>query len=50
MKKVFNIIFIILFLITTGCGFTPILVKSNYTFSYIIEKSTGSERVNSNNW
>ena len=33
---------------TTGCGFTPILVKSNYNFSYIIEKSTGSDRVNSN--
>ena len=33
---------------TTGCGFAPILVKSNYSFSYIIEKSTGSERVNSN--
>ena len=48
MKKVFNIIFITLFLSTTGCGFTPILVKSNYSFSYIIEKSTGSERVNSN--
>ena len=48
MKKVFNIIFLILFLSTTGCGFTPILVKSNYSFSYIIEKSTGSERVNSN--
>ena len=48
MKKVFNIIFIIFFLNTTGCGFTPILVKSNYSFSYIIEKSTGSERVNSN--
>ncbi len=48
MKKVFNIIFIILFLSTTGCGFTPILIKSNYSFSYIIEKSTGSERVNSN--
>ena len=48
MKKVFNIIFIIFFLSTTGCGFTPILVKSNYNFSYIIEKSTGSDRVNSN--
>ena len=48
MKKIFNIIFIIFFLSTTGCGFTPILVKSNYSFSYIIEKSTGSERVNSN--
>ena len=48
MKKVFNIIFLILFLSTTGCGFTPILVKSNYSFSYIIEKSTGSDRVNSN--
>ena len=48
MKKVFNIIFLILFLSTTGCGFTPILVKSNYSFSYMIEKSTGSERVNSN--
>ena len=33
---------------TTGCGFTPILVKSSYSFSYIIEKSTGSKRVNSN--
>ena len=33
---------------TTGCGFTPILVNSNYNFSYIIEKSTGSDRVNSN--
>ena len=33
---------------STGCGFTPILVKSNYNFSYIIEKSTGSDRVNSN--
>ena len=33
---------------TAGCGFTPILVKSNYNFSYIIEKSTGSDRVNSN--
>jgi len=48
MKKIFNIIFIIFFLCTTGCGFAPILVKSNYSFSYIIEKSTGSERVNSN--
>ena len=48
MKKNFNIIFIIFFLSTTGCGFTPILVKSNYNFSYIIEKSTGSDRVNSN--
>jgi len=48
MKKIFNIIFIIFFLSTTGCGFTPILVKSNYNFSYIIEKSTGSDRVNSN--
>ena len=48
MKKVFNIIFLILFLNTTGCGFKPILIKSNYSFSYIIEKSTGSERVNSN--
>ena len=48
MKKIFNIIFLFLFLNTTGCGFTPILVKSNYNFSYIIEKSTGSERVNSN--
>ena len=48
MKKIFNIIFVIFFLGTTGCWFTPILVKSNYSFSYIIEKSTGSERVNSN--
>jgi len=48
MKRVFNIVFILLFLITTGCGFKPILVKSNYNFSYIIEKSTGSERINSN--
>ena len=48
MKKIFNIIFIIFILSTTGCGFTPILVKSNYNFSYIIEKSTGSDRVNSN--
>ena len=48
MKKFFNIIFILLFLSTAGCGFTPILVKSNYNFSFIIEKSTGSERVNSN--
>lgn len=48
MKKVFNIVFILLFLITTGCGFKPILVKSNYNFSYMIEKSTGSERINSN--
>jgi len=48
MKRVFNIVFISLFLITTGCGFTPILVKSNYNFSYMIEKSIGSERINSN--
>ena len=48
MKRVFNIVFIFLFLITTGCGFKPILVKSNYNFSYMIEKSTGSERINSN--
>ena len=48
MKKIFNIIFLFLFLNTTGCGFAPILVESNYNFSYIIEKSTGSERVNSN--
>jgi len=48
MKRVFNIVFILLFLITTGCGFKPILVKSNYNFSYMIEKSTGSERINSN--
>ena len=48
MKKVFDIILILLFLNTTSCGFTPILVKSNYNFSYIIEKSTGSDRVNSN--
>ena len=48
MKKVFNIIFLLFFLSTTGCGFTPILVNSNYNFSYIIEKSTGSDRVNSN--
>ena len=48
MKRVFNIFFILLFLITTGCGFKPILVKSNYNFSYMIEKSTGSERINSN--
>ena len=48
MKKIFNIIFIIFSLSITGCGFTPILVKSNYSFSYIIEKSMGSERVNSN--
>ena len=48
MKRVFNIVFISLFLITTGCGFTPILVKSNYNFPYMIEKSTGSERINSN--
>ena len=48
MKKILNIIFLFLFINTTGCGFTPILVKSNYNFSYIIEKSAGSERVNSN--
>ena len=48
MKKIFNIIFVLFFFSTTGCGFTPILVKSNYNFSYMIEKSTGSERVNSN--
>ena len=48
MKRVFNIFFILLFLITTGCGFKPTLVKSNYNFSYMIEKSTGSERINSN--
>ena len=48
MKRVFNIVFIFLFLITTGCGFKPILVKSNYNFSYMIEKSTGNERINSN--
>ena len=48
MKKIFNIIFLFLFINTTGCGFAPALVKSNYNFSYIIEKSTGSERVNSN--
>ena len=48
MKKVFNIIFLLFFLSTTGCGFAPILIKSNYNFSYIIEKSTGSDRVNSN--
>ena len=48
MKRVFNIFFILLFLITTGCGFKPIIVKSNYNFSYMIEKSTGSERINSN--
>ena len=48
MKKVFNIIFLLFFLSTTSCGFAPILIKSNYNFSYIIEKSTGSDRVNSN--
>ena len=48
MKRVFNIFFMLLFLITTGCGFKPIIVKSNYNFSYMIEKSTGSERINSN--
>ena len=48
MKKVFNIIFLLFFLSTTSCGFAPILVNSNYNFSYIIEKSTGSDRVNSN--
>ena len=48
MKKVFNIIFLLFFLSSTGCGFAPILIKSNYNFSYIIEKSTGSDRVNSN--
>ena len=47
MKKIFNLILIILFLNTTGCGFTPILSSSNYNFSYVIEKSSGSERINS---
>ena len=47
MKKIFNLILIILFLNTTGCGFTPILSSSNYNFSYVIEESSGSERVNS---
>ena len=32
---------------TTGCGFTPILSSSNYNFSYVIEESSGSERINS---
>ena len=36
-----------LFFNTTGCGFTPILSSSNYNFSYVIEESSGSERVNS---
>ena len=48
MKRVFNIFFMLLFLIITGCGFKPIIVKSSYNFSYMIEKSTGSERINSN--
>ena len=47
MKKIFNLILIILFVNTTGCGFTPILSSSNYNFSYVIEESSGSERVNS---
>ena len=47
MKKIFNLILIILFLNTTGCGFTPILSSTNYNFSYVIEESSGSERVNS---
>jgi len=47
MKKIFNLILIILFLNTTGCGFTPILSSSNYNFSYVIEESSGSERINS---
>ena len=47
MKKIFNLILIILFLNTTSCGFTPILSSSNYNFSYVIEESSGSERINS---
>ena len=47
MKKIFNLILIILFLNTTGCGFTPIISSSNYNFSYVIEESSGSERINS---
>ena len=47
MKKIYNLILIILFFNTTGCGFTPILSSSNYNFSYVIEESSGSERVNS---
>lgn len=46
MIKILKIIFILIFLFITNCGFKPILVKSDSDFSINIKNSLGSDRVN----
>ena len=46
-KKTFNVTFLLLFLLLSGCGFKPILIESDYDFSIRVDNTTGDSQVNS---
>ena len=47
IKKTLNLSLIFIFLFTSGCGYKPILIGSDYDFSINVENSSGNESINS---
>ena len=45
--KNFNLLLLIIFLSTYGCGFKPSLTESNLNFSIKVDNKTGNEAINS---
>ncbi len=42
-----NLLLLVIFLFTYGCGFKPILAGSNFNFSIKLDNKTGNEAINS---
>ena len=47
IRKTLNLYFLVLLLLTSGCGFKPILVGSDYNFTIQVEESIGNTEINS---
>ena len=45
--KNFNLLLLVIFLFTYGCGFKPILTGSDFNFSIKLDNKTGNEEINS---
>ena len=47
IKKKFNLSFLLVFLIISGCGFKPILIGADYEFSIQVNNAKGDNQINS---
>ena len=47
IKKKFNLSFLLVFLLISGCGFKPILIGADYEFSIQVNNAKGDNQINS---